>query len=218
MNRSAVATPEHGARLVVIEGIEGSGKSSLSAALAQRLGAEGRDVLVTREPGGVPLGDAVRAIFLDRSIAIDPLAEAFLVSAARAQHVSEVIRPALSSGRLVVCDRYVDSTLAYQGYGRGLSLPFLRELCATATGGLDAGVTLVLDIPVPVSRTRTRMRARDADRLELEDDSFHERVRRGYLELAMQPGHCVIDATLGMEQVLERALAALRPVRAQRVP
>ncbi|MBV8372208.1 MAG: dTMP kinase [Candidatus Eremiobacteraeota bacterium] len=203
---------------MVIEGIEGSGKSSLCAALAQRLAADGCDVLTTREPGGVPLGDAVRSIFLDRSIAIDPLAEAFLVSAARAQHVADVILPALSSGRFVVCDRYVDSTLAYQGYGRGLSLPFLRELCATATGGLEAAVTLVLDIPVTVSRARTQSRARDADRLELEDDAFHERVRRGYLELAAEPSHRAIDATLGMEQVLERALAALQQWRVRRTP
>ena len=124
MTRSTIAP---GAPFVVLEGVEGSGKSTLLSALAERLNSDARNALVTREPGGTPLGDAVRAVFLDRAISITPLTEALLMNAARAQHVSDAIRPALEAGRPVLCDRFVDSTLAYQGYGRGLDLTFLRR-------------------------------------------------------------------------------------------
>jgi dTMP kinase len=195
---------------VTVEGIEGSGKSTLLAGLAARLGAGGSQPLVTREPGGTPVGDAVRAIFLDRRVAIAPLAEALLVNAARAQHVSDAIRPALADGRVVLCDRYVDSTLAYQGYGRGLEIAFLRGLCDAATGGLEADLTILVDVPVEVSRARTHSRGDAIDRLEGEDDAFHERVRRGYLQLAQSPRHCVLDGTRPPDEVLELALQALR--------
>jgi dTMP kinase len=198
-----------GSWFFVVEGIEGSGKSSLLAAIADHLRSRIRDVLVTREPGGTPLGDAVRAVFLDRAISIDALAEALLVNAARAQHVCDVVRPALAAGRVVLCDRYVDSTLAYQGYGRGLSLPLLRDISHAANGGLEADLTLVIDVPVAVSRARTRLRDRSVDRLESEDDAFHERVRRGYLELASSPRHRLLDGTRAPDQVLQAALRAL---------
>ncbi|MGA8535224.1 MAG: dTMP kinase [Candidatus Tumulicola sp.] len=213
---SPPSAPAAGARFFVVEGIEGSGKSTLLAALAEHLRNDGGDALVTREPGGTPVGDAVRAVFLDRSAAISPLTEAFLINAARAQLVSGAIRPALEAGRLVLCDRYVDSTLAYQGYGRGLDLEFLRDLCDAATGGLEPDLTLVVDVPVEVSRARMRSRERAADRLEIEDDPFHERVRRGYLELAKRPLHYVLDGTLPPERVLEGALRALRRLLASR--
>ena len=194
---------------IVVEGIEGSGKSTLLASLADRLRASGRDVLVTREPGGTALGDAVRTVFLDPAIAVDPLTEALLINAARAQHVSEAIVPALRAKRTVLCDRFIDSTLAYQGYGRGLNLPFLREVCNAAAAGVEPDITFLIDVPIAVSRARTHARERDADRVEREGDVFHERVRRGYLELAALPRHCVLDGTLAPEQVLERALRAL---------
>jgi dTMP kinase len=203
-----------GAPFVVLEGVEGSGKSTLLSALAQRLVSDARNALVTREPGGTPLGDAIRAVFLDRAVSIAPLTEALLMNAARAQHVSDAIRPALAAGRPVLCDRFVDSTLAYQGYGRGLDLTFLRNLCAAATGGLEPDITFVLDVPVAVSRERTHARTRAADRLESEDDAFHERVRRGFLELAILPRHCVLDGTLPPERVLARALEVLGEFRA----
>lgn len=195
---------------VAIEGIEASGKSTLAEALAGRLQAEGRDVFLTREPGGTPVGDAVRVIFLDRSIRIEPLAEAFLISAARVQHVARGIRPALEAGRAVVCDRFADSTLAYQGYGRGLDLGELRDLCAYAAGGLEPDLTLLVDVPVEVSRDRRRERGGALDRLESETDEFYERVRAGYLELARGPRHCAIDGTLPVSEVLAQALRALR--------
>jgi dTMP kinase len=194
---------------VAVEGIEGSGKSTLVADLAERLRSSGRDVFVTREPGGTAVGDAVRAIFLDSAISIEPLTEALLMNAARVEHVSRAIRPALAAGRLVLTDRFVDSTLAYQGYGRGLDPAIVQDLCARATGGLLPDVTLLIDVPVGVSRQRTRSRGRAADRLENEDDAFHERVRAGYLELARGPNHLVLDGMLERAELVARALATI---------
>lgn len=190
---------------VVIEGIEGSGKSTLHKALEERLSMEGRDLVVTREPGGTATGDAIRSIFLDRTLTIEPLTEALLVSAARAQHVAEVIRPALGAGRLVLCDRFTDSTLAYQGYGRGLDLASLRRLCDEATGGLQPDLVLLIDLPVDVAHARLQERSYILDRIESQDAAFHERVRQGYLELAKSPRHRVIDGMLPKERLLEDA-------------
>jgi dTMP kinase len=195
---------------IVVEGIECSGKSTLLAALAETLRSEGVSVVVTREPGGTPVGDAVRSMFLNRAIEVDALTEAFLMNAARARHVSETIRPALAAGQTVLCDRFTDSTLAYQGYGRGLDLTMLRTLCDTATGALSPSLTLLVDVPVSVSRERMRARGTEADRLEREDDAFHERVRNGFLKLGASPGHHVIDGTLSVAEVLRQTLNALR--------
>ena len=193
--------------LVAVEGIEGSGKSTLVAALGTCLREKKFDVLLTREPGGTPAGNAIRRIFLDRTVAIEPLAEAFLVNAARAQHVAEVLRPALDAGRIVICDRFTDSTLAYQGYGRGLDLEQLRSVCATATGGLTADLILVLDLPVEIARARLRERGERTDRIEAEGDEFHQRVRRGFLAIADSARHRVLDGTLPPERLTESALA-----------
>jgi len=128
---------------VTLEGIEGSGKSTLLAGMLERMRAGGLDVLATREPGGTPVGDAIRAVVLRPGLHVEPLTEALLMNASRAAHVSDVVRPALTAGKIVLCDRYSDSTLAYQGYGRGLDLTMLRGMCAAATGGLDPDLTLV---------------------------------------------------------------------------
>jgi dTMP kinase len=193
---------------VVLEGIEGSGKSTLLLGLAKRLRSEGNDVLETREPGGTPVGDAIRRIFLDYALVIEALTESFLVNAARAQHVSEVIRPALARGGLVLCDRFTDSTLAYQGYGRCLNIESLRTICAIATGGLEPDFVLLLDVPVGIARARLRERSKSLDRIESEHDGFHERVRLGFLELAKDsPRHRVLDATLPPQRLLEGALS-----------
>lgn len=194
---------------VTVEGIEGSGKSTLLAGLAPRLRSHGRAVLVTREPGGTPVGDAIRAIFLDRPIPIAPLTEALLVNAARSQHVTDAVRPALAAGSLVLCDRFVDSTLAYQGYGRGVDLTFLQALCEAATGGLKPDLTFLLDIPVDLSRRRTGARGGTIDRLEAEGDLFHEHVRRGFLDIAQSARHCVLDGTRAPDELLEVALREL---------
>jgi len=189
---------------VVIEGIEGSGKSTLHKGLVERFGVEGRDVVVTREPGGTATGDAIRSIFLDRTLTIEPLTEAFLVSAARAQHVAELIRPALEQDRLVLCDRFTDSTLAYQGYGGGLDLASLERLCDEATGGIRPDLVLLIDLPVEVARARLQERY-VLDRVESRDAAFHERVRHGYLELAKSARHRVLDGTLARDRLLEDA-------------
>ncbi|HTU82292.1 MAG TPA: dTMP kinase [Candidatus Acidoferrales bacterium] len=194
---------------VTFEGIEGSGKSTLLSGVAARLRANGRDPLVTREPGGTPVGDAIRGLFLNRSSSVAPLTEALLVNAARAQHVADVIEPALATGRTVLCDRFVDSTLAYQGYGRGLDRAALQAMCDLATAGIVPDLTFLLDVPVAVSRLRTRARGRDADRLEAEDDAFHERVRAGFLELARGPRHRVLDGRLDPDALLAEAMRAL---------
>jgi dTMP kinase len=196
---------------VVVEGIEGSGKSTLVGALAERLRADGYDVTATREPGGTPLGNSIREIFLDRDGTIVPLAEAMLVNAARAQHVADVIRPALEMGRVVLCDRFTDSTLAYQGYGRGLDLNALRSICDAATGGLEPDLVLVLDVPVGVARERMGARGQARDRIENESDGFHERVRDGFRALAHDSSsHRVLDGALSANTLSEEAMAVVR--------
>lgn len=203
---------------VTVEGIEGSGKSTLLGGLSERLSGR-RQVVVTREPGGTPVGDKVRSIFLDRSIAIDARTEALLVNAARSAHVAEVIRPALAQGKLVLCDRFVDSTIAYQGYGRGLDLVMLREICRVATGGLEPSLTLLLDVSLEESRRRTRARHPELDRMESENDGFHERVRTGFLELARaSKRHLVLDGTRESASLVDEAAAAIEQQLAAETP
>ncbi|MBV8149704.1 MAG: dTMP kinase [Candidatus Eremiobacteraeota bacterium] len=195
---------------VTVEGIEGSGKSTLLRGLAEWLRSIGREVVLTREPGGTPIGDAIRDLFLDRGMAITALTEAMLVNAARAQHVNDVIRPELSAGKIVLSDRFVDSTIAYQGYGRGVDLQVLAFTCSTSTGGLQPDLTLLIDVPVDVSRRR--IEGKGSDRLEAENDAFHQRVRAGFLEIARASArHHVLDGTLGTQELLASAKAVLMP-------
>ncbi len=198
------------AMFVTVEGIEGCGKSTLLAGLRERLRDRGREIIVTREPGGTSVGDAVRKIFLEPGLAPVPLAEVLLINAARAQHVVELITPALARGALVLCDRFVDSTLAYQGYGRGIDLDLLRRLCGIATQGLEPDLTLVLDVPVAVSRERVRARHPHPDRMEAEDEAFHVRVRDGFLQLARGSArYRVLDGTRPPEELVAAALEAI---------
>ncbi len=194
---------------ITVEGIEGCGKSTLLAGLSGRLRAGGGEIIVTREPGGTPTGDAIRRVFLEPGLAIAPLTEALLINAARAQHVVELIEPALRRGATVLCDRFVDSTLAYQGFGRGIDLRLLEGLCDTASGGRTADLTLVLDLPVALSRERVAQRdGGTRDRMEREDPAFYERVRRGFLDLASRAGrYRVLDATKPPEELAAQALA-----------
>lgn len=188
---------------ITLEGIEGCGKSTQAPQLCAWLGER---ALLTCEPGGTRLGRDIREILLEPSRGtMSEVTEALLYLADRAQHVSEVIRPALDSGRVVVCDRYVDSTLAYQGYGRGLPLDLLRAVAELATGGLRPDLTLFLDVPVLLGLQRVGARGRH-DRLESERVEFHERVRQGYLELiAQEPRRwVVVDGEGTEEQVTER--------------
>jgi dTMP kinase len=196
--------------LVTFEGIEAAGKSTLIAALAEDLRNGGDLVLVTREPGGTPLGDSLRAVFLDPALQIDPIAEVMLLNAARAQLVADVIAPALKERTIVLCDRFFDATAAYQAYGRGLDLEAVLDLCLTATHRIAPELTFLIDIPVELSRERVRARG-GADRLEREDAAFHVRVRDGYLELAQRFSNrfVVLDGTQPPEALAANARAWL---------
>ena len=170
---------------ITFEGPEGAGKSTQVRLLAEFLRAAGHVVVVTREPGGTPIGDQVRAVLHDTAnTAMAPTAEMLLYAASRAQLVHEVIRPALAGGSVVLCDRYADSTMAYQGFGRGLDRAMLATLTAIATGGLRPDLTLLLDLDVARGLGRRRDEGEEMNRLDLETIEFHERVRRGYLALA----------------------------------
>lgn len=174
--------------LITFEGPEGAGKSTQLARLAARLSGLGVPHLVTREPGGTDLGTRVRAVLLDPELSIDPLPEFLLYSASRAQLVREVIRPALTRGEVVLCDRYADSSLAYQGAGRGLDGALLETVTQEATGGLRPDLTVLLDLDPAVGLARAAARGQP-DRLERADLSFHTRVRAGFLALAVrEPG------------------------------
>ena len=191
---------------VTIEGIDGAGKTTLAAALARELGAE-----LLREPGGVELSERVRALVKDPALTVDPRAEALLYAAARAQLVAERLRPLLDAGRTVVLDRFVDSSLAYQGAARGLGVEAVRAINAFATGGLAPDRTLLLRLDARTGRARQGTRGEEADRLEREADAFFEAIAAAYDELAAaEPARFVVlDATAAPEEVLRAALAAL---------
>ena len=182
-------------RLLVVEGIDGCGKSTQAARLAERL-----DAVLTFEMGATTLGAKVRELVLGIDGDPNPTAEALLIAADRAQHVAEVIEPALAVGRHVVSDRFFASTLAYQGWGRGLPLEDLVIMCELATRGRRADLTFLFDLPIEVAAAR---RGGTADRMESESFEFHQRVRQGYLAQAMaEPdGWVVIDASASLEDV-----------------
>ena len=193
---------------VTFEGIDGSGKSVQTKLLADALRSEGRDVVQTREPGGTALGEQVRDILLGDG-SITPWAEAVLFAGARAQLVEEVIRPALARGADVVCDRFLDSSLAYQGIARGLGLDAVLELNSLATGRLTPDRTFLLLVPVEEAVRRTKGKP---DRIELEGRDFLERVDRAYRDLAEAfPGRIVaLDAALPVAEVARRVREELR--------
>jgi dTMP kinase len=197
--------------LITIEGIDGAGKSTLAAALKDALQARGVDVRLLREPGGVEASERVRELVKDPAVRIGARAEALLYAAARAQLVEEALRPLLERGAWVLLDRFVDSSLAYQGAGRDLGVEPVRAINRFATGGLDPDRTLLLRIDPALARSRSRARLEGLDRLERESDEFFERIDRAYRELAAaEPARIrVIDATAAPESVLADALAAL---------
>jgi dTMP kinase len=202
---------------ITLEGGEGAGKSTQAAALTERLEAEGVHVVRTREPGGTPLGERLRDIALDLSsggdMALDPLTETLLFVAARAELVASVISPALEAGAIVVCDRFSDSTLAYQGFGRGVNLETIERLNTDAARGLRPDVTVLLDLPVKEGLSRTGA-AGQADRFGREEEVFHERVRKGYRTLAgREPERwLVVDASQPPDAVTEQIWQRVEPL------
>ncbi len=199
---------EEGAGIfITFEGGEGAGKSLQAGALARRLVAAGRTVVRTREPGGTPLGERLREIVLDLSsgdLPLDPLSETLLFVAARAELVSSVIAPALARGEIVVCDRFADSTLAYQGFGRALDLSTIEQLNAMVCRGVRPQLTALLDLPIAEGLAR-KGSAGNADRFGREDERFHERVRQGYLSVAAREPErwLVVDASQPPDAVAE---------------
>jgi dTMP kinase len=198
-------------RLITIEGLDGAGKTTVATALGATLVARGLDVRVLREPGGVPAAERIRALVKDPEARIGARAEALLYAAARAQLVEEALEPLLAAGIWVVLDRFVDSSLAYQGAGRGLGIIPVREVNEFATGGLTPDRTLLLVLDAELGRTRARQRAEPADRLELEHDRFFALIAAAYAELADSERERIrsIDATQSEAAVLEAALAAI---------
>jgi dTMP kinase len=203
-------------RLITVEGLDGAGKTTLAAGLAAALRTRGVDVAVLREPGGVAAAERARAIVLDPELRVGPRAEALLYAAARAQLVEEAVAPALADGRWVVLDRFVDSSLAYQGGGRELGVEAVAAINAFACAGMAPDRTLLLRLPPALGRERQGGRGTAPDRLEREDPSFFERVAATYDRLAAsEPGRIrVLDATQPPDRVLGAALDELQDLLA----
>ncbi|MCC7075537.1 MAG: dTMP kinase [Acidimicrobiia bacterium] len=207
------AGPEASGRFVVLEGVDGSGKSTQVAAVADMLRAHGREVVTTREPGGTALGAGIRDLVLGPSTpgpaGVQAWAEVLLYAADRAQHVAEVIRPALERGHDVVSDRFLWSSLAYQGAGRNLGSDDVAAVNSRATAGIDPDLVVLLDVPYEVSCARLTGRR---DRIEAEPRDFHERVRAAFLDLARRHACPVVDASRDLDVVTKevRELVAAR--------
>ncbi len=200
--------PASGGVFVVFEGGEGAGKSTQARLLAESLLADGREVVTTREPGGVRAAEAIRAVLLDpKNDCLDSRSEALLFAAARAAHVNELIAPALDRGAVVVCDRFIDSSLAYQGVARGLGIDVVFELSAWATDGLVADLTVVLDVDPTIGLARAG-RVASPDRMEGQPAQFHNDVRMAFLDLAAREPdrYLVLDAGLPLD-VLAKLIA-----------
>ncbi len=201
---------------ITLEGPDGCGKTTQSKLLVQFLRARGLDVVHTREPGGTPFAEALRNLLLDPNHKVSPVTELMLFETIRAHHVEDLVQPALKQGKIVVCDRFTDSTVAYQGYGRGLDLKEVKNLNRVATAGLSPNWTIILDLPpeVGLRRIQEKKSGRATDRMEREEIAFHKKVRAGFLKIARQePRRCsVVSAAQDVEAVQEqiRILAAKR--------
>lgn len=205
---------------IVFEGPDGSGKTKQMSLLAHHLRENGFTVRETREPGGTPLGDEIRRLLLSlHDVSIDGLAEMFLLAAARAQHVKDIIRPALDAGEIVLCDRFVDSTYAYQGGGRGIPMETLTAVQRIATGGLRPDIHVLLDVPVAIGLQRRFAGRDEINRLDRADQDFHERVRTAYQALARDSpaDWIVVDAVPSLNTVAHdirsRVMARIHELR-----
>jgi dTMP kinase len=188
-------------RFITFEGIDGAGKSTQHAWLVSHLRAQGRTVVATREPGGTPLGEKLRALLLSEPMHLET--EALLMFAARREHVAQVIEPALARGEWVICDRFVDASFAYQGGGRGMSLDKLQQLAVWTLGDLTPDLTLIFDAPVALAQQRLHAATANPDRFEREQAAFFERVRQAYLQIAQANPQRVrlIDACKRLEDI-----------------
>lgn len=199
---------------IAFEGGDGAGKTTQIKLLAQELEARGQHVVLTREPGGTDIGEALRALVLNHGNGtIDPHTEALIMAAARAAHVHQKIMPALHEGAVVLCDRYIDSSAAYQGAGRELGIENITQLNLWATENLTPHLTIVLDVPLTAGRNRTQERGA-ADRMEAEPDTFHTRVHHTFTQLAAQDPdrYAVINGARSIEEVHQDVLAAVLPL------
>ena len=206
---------------ITFEGIDGSGKSTQLRLLANFLRAQGCDIVLTREPGGTPLGLRLRAALLDSHEQVDPLTELLVFAADRAQHVRRLLRPSLQAGRIVLSDRYADATVAYQGAGRGFSPQLISQIVELATEGLKPDLTLLFDLPVDACLERTRRRTEGkhkGDRLDAENAAFHTRVRNEYLRLASAEPERVklVDTSGAVEYTHEQVKEILVPFLKER--
>ncbi|HTU66208.1 MAG TPA: dTMP kinase [Steroidobacteraceae bacterium] len=200
------------ARFITLEGIEGAGKTTVADRITQTLRSRGITVHATREPGGTPVAERIRSVVLDRGEEhISATAETLLMFGARQVHVDNLIRPALTRGEWVLCDRFTDATHAYQGGGRGVDRNLIDTLAKSVHGDLWPDCTLLLDVPVRVGLERMQARRGAVDRFEIESAQFFDRVRTRYLELARaQPQRFrIIDASVKLDQVCDAAVAAL---------
>lgn len=200
-------------RFITFEGIDGAGKSSHLEAVRTWLAARGIDVLLTREPGGTPVGEAIRAILLNRASRLHPDTETLLMFAARREHIVRCIQPALDSGRWVLCDRFTDATRAYQGGGRGVERSRIETLADWVQEGLEPDLTFLFDVPVEVAQQRARHRT-ELDRFESEAEVFHERVREAYRGLAKESPERirVIDASDTIDEIQVKLQQTLHTV------
>lgn len=198
-------------KFIVIEGGDGAGKSCQCRLLAERLVNDGADAIVTREPGGAPLAEALRTLILDPAYSPDAVAELYMYSAARRDHMNTVIIPALEAGKTVVCDRFIYSTVAYQGYGRGLDIDFVREVNRKTIAPLTVDLALFVDVPPAVAFAR-KGGADKSDRLESERSDFYERIYQGFDSMCESGELLRIDASGKKEETADKIYAAVKRI------
>lgn len=195
---------------ITLEGIEGAGKTTQAKLLTDALKQKGINAIATREPGGIETAEAIRQIVLHKDV--EPITELLLYEASRAEHFCKIIRPALNSGKTVICDRFTDASVAYQGYGRGLDIKLIEELNRIATFGVEPDLTFVFDIPAQMTFERLKQRGHALDRFERLDIKFYEKVRKGYLDLSVKyPKRVIIiDGTKGVQDIHKAVMERIK--------
>ena len=197
-------------KFITLEGIEGAGKTTQAKLLTDALKQKGINAIATREPGGIETAEAIRQIVLHKDV--EPITELLLYEASRAEHFCKIIRPALNSGKTVICDRFADASVAYQGYGRGLDIKLIDELNRIATFGTEPDLTFVFDIPAQMTFERLKQRGHALDRFERLDVKFYEKVRKGYLDLSVKyPKRVfIIDGTKSVEDIHKAVMGKIK--------